>query len=405
MNLEKLPKSFNRSLLTWIITGGAIAGGIVYYGISQTNQVQKTPEPIQKASLPRQIVALGRLEPEKEVIRVSVPAALSNDRIAQLLIERGQRVKTGQVIAILDSRDRLQDALLEAQKDVKVAQTKLAQVKAGAKSGEIAAQKAEIANLQAQLQGDMATQQATITRWQSEVNNAQADYNRYQSLHQEGAISSSEFDRRQLALQTAQAQLNEAQANKERTEDTLQKQIQSAKATLSQIAEVRPVDVEAAQAEVDKAIATVRRAESELKQASVRSPMAGRILEIYAKPGEVVGNNGIANLGQTDQMQVVAEVYQSDIDLVRVGQQVTVTGESFAPELRGTVRQIGLEVTQQEVFSNQPGENLDQRVIKVRIRIDPKDSQRVAGLTNLQVKVAIQPFTSKDDRRFASFTN
>ncbi|MCU0534072.1 MAG: ABC exporter membrane fusion protein [Hydrococcus sp. Prado102] len=387
----RLPKSLNRSLLAIIITGTAIAGGIAYYGISQANQAQKTPETIQTAPLPREIVALGRLEPEKEVIRVSVPATLSNDRIAQLLIDRGQRVKAGEVIAILDSRDRLQNALLEAQKDVKVAQTKLAQVKAGAKSGEIAAQKAEIANLQAQLQGEMATQQATITRWRSEVNNAQADYNRYQSLHQEGAISASEFDRRQLALQTAQAQLEEAQANKERTENTLQKQIQSAKATLNQIAEVRSVDVEAVQAEVDKAIATVRRAESELKQASVRSPMAGLILEIYARPGEVVGSNGIADLGQTDQMQVVAEVYQSDIDLVRVGQQVTVTGESFAGKLRGTVRQIGLEVTRQEVFSNQPGENLDRRVIKVRIRINPKDSQRVAGLTNLQAQVAIKP--------------
>lgn len=404
MSLQ-LPKYLNRSLLALIVTGTAIAGGIAYYGISQTNQAPKTPEPIQTTPLPRQIVALGRLEPEKEVIRVSVPAALSNDRIAQLLVDRGQRVKAGQVIAILDSRDRLQDALLEAREDVKVAQTKLAQVKAGAKSGEIAAQKAQIANLQAQLQGEMATQQATIARWRSEVNNAKSDYNRYQSLYQEGAISSSEYDRRQLTLQTAQAQLNEAQANKARTEDTLQKQIQSAKATLNQIAEVRPVDVEAAQAEVDKAIATVRRAESELKQASVRSPMAGRILEIYAKPGEVVGDNGIVNLGQTDQMQVVAEVYQSDIEQVRVGQQVTVRGESFAPEVRGIVRQIGLEVTRQEVFSNEPGENLDQRVIKVRIRIDPKDSQRVASLTNLQVRVAIKPFAPKDNQRVADMTN
>lgn len=391
MKLQKLPKFLNRSLLTFIVAGTAIAGGITYYGISQVNPEEKTSELIQTAPLPRQIVALGRLEPEAEVIRVSVPATLSNDRIAQLLVDRGDRVKVGQVIAILDSRDRLQDALLEAKEDVKVARTRLAQVKAGAESGEIAAQKAEIANLQAQLQGEIATQQATIARWQSEVNNAKADYNRYQSLYQEGAISASEFDRRQLTLETAQAQLNEAKANRDRTANTLRKQIQAAKATLNQIVEVRPVDIKAAQAEVDKAIATVRRTESDLKQAIVRSPMTGRILEIYARPGEVVGDDGIANLGQTDQMQVVAEVYQSDISQVRVSQPVTITGESFPEDLRGTVRQIGLEVTRQEVFSNEPGENLDQRVIKVRIRLDPKASQRVASLTNLQVQVAIQP--------------
>lgn len=67
-----------------------------------------------------------------------------------------------------------------------------------------------------------------------------------------------------------------------------------------------------------------------------------------------------------------------------------VTGESFSKELRGTVREIGLQVNQQEVNSNQAGENLDQRVVKVRIRLNSDDSKRVAGLTNLQVQVAIQ---------------
>lgn len=68
-----------------------------------------------------------------------------------------------------------------------------------------------------------------------------------------------------------------------------------------------------------------------------------------------------------------------------------ITGESFSGELRGTVREIGLEVSRQEIFNNQPGENLDQRVVKVRIHLNPEDSKRVAGLTNLQVQVAIQP--------------
>ncbi|MGA7935006.1 MAG: HlyD family efflux transporter periplasmic adaptor subunit, partial [Kovacikia sp.] len=135
----------------------------------------------------------------------------------------------------------------------------------------------------------------------------------------------------------------------------------------------------------------VKRSQAELNQAVVRASVAGRILEIYAKPGEMVGDRGIADLGQTDQMQVVAEVYQSDIGKIRVGQNATITGESFNGELRGTVREIGLQVSQQEVFSRQPGENLDQRIVKVRIRLSPADSQTVAGLTNLQVQVAIQP--------------
>jgi len=69
----------------------------------------------------RQVTALGRLEPAAEV--KSVPAALSNDRVAKLLVQRGDRVEAGQVIAIMDSRDRLQNALLEAQAQAKVSQS------------------------------------------------------------------------------------------------------------------------------------------------------------------------------------------------------------------------------------------------------------------------------------------
>jgi HlyD family secretion protein len=49
-----------------------------------------------------------------------------------------------------------------------------------------------------------------------------------------------------------------------------------------------------------------------------------------------------------------------------------------------------LQVNRQNVFSNQPGENLDSRVIEVKIRLNPEDSKRVAGLTNLQVQTAIE---------------
>jgi HlyD family secretion protein len=90
-------------------------------------------------------------------------------------------------------------------------------------------------------------------------------------------------------------------------------------------------------------------------------------------------------------MEVVAEIYQSDIGKIRSGQSAIVTGEGISGELRGTVRQVGLQVSQQKVFSNQPGQNLDRRVVEVRIRLNSKDSQQVASLTNLQVQVAIQP--------------
>jgi HlyD family secretion protein len=390
MNIQLISKPNHRKVFTTVTIATLASSTIAYYGMAQLRLFEQPPV-VSATPVPARITALGRLEPEKEVIKLSVPATMNNDRIALLLVQRGDRVKAGQVIAILDSHDRLQQALLEAQEQVQVAQSRLAQVRAGAKMGEIAAQQAEMVRLQAELQGERLTRNAEIVRRRSEVANAKAEYHRHQYLAQAGAISASLFDQKRLALETAQAQLQEAQSHKNLRADSIQAQMRQAEARLNQIAEVRPVDVQAAQTDVNRAIAVVKRCQAELNQAVVRASVTGRILEIYTKPGEMVGDRGIADLGQTDQMQVVAEVYQSDISKIRVGQKATITGESFKGQLRGTVREIGLQVSQQEVFSRQPGENLDQRVVKVRIRLHPADSLTVAGLTNLQVQVAIQP--------------
>ena len=53
------------------------------------------------------------------------------------------------------------------------------------------------------------------------------------------------------------------------------------------------------------------------------------------------------------------------------------------------MRLIALKVDQQNIFSNQPGENFDRKVISVRIALNRENSQKVAGLTNSQVTVTI----------------
>jgi HlyD family secretion protein len=387
MNLQSLSKPINRSIIGLVVTATAITGAIAFYGISQPQQVT---QPITTLPPIRKVTALGRLEPEAEVIRLSAPLSLDGDRIAQLLVKEGDWVKAGQVVAILDSRDRLQDALEQAQEQVRVAGARLAQVKAGAKTGEIQAQAAAIARLRAELAGEIAAQNATIARWQSEVRNAEAEYNRFQKLYRDGAISASSLDSKRLTAETARAQLREAIAAQNRTQATLQEQISEAKATLNRIAEVRPVDVKAAQTEVDNATAILKQARTNLQQAYIRSPTSAQILKIHARTGEKIDDSGIVELGQTSQMVAVAEVYQTDIGKVKLGQQAIVTSQAFSGELKGKVSQIGLQVNRQNVFSNQPGENLDRRVIEVKIRLNPEDNNKVAGLTNLQVSTAIQ---------------
>jgi len=222
------------------------------------------------------------------------------------------------------------------------------------------------------------------------VQNATVENQRYETLYQDGAISASQLDSKRLTLETAQKNLQEAQAVLRRTQTTSSPQLSEAKATLNRIAEVRPVNVQAAEAKVSQAIAAVNQAKANLEQAFVKSPQNGMVLDINTRPGELLGNSGIVEIGQTDPMYAVAEVYQSDISRVRSGQRVCVTSDSFPDQLQGTVEWIGAQVQRQNTVNTDPSENIDARVVEVHVRLDDTSSQKAAKFTNLQVKAVIE---------------
>jgi HlyD family secretion protein len=152
---------------------------------------------------------------------------------------------------------------------------------------------------------------------------------------------------------------------------------------------VRPTDVQVAQAEVERAIADVIKAEADLKLAYVYAPTDGQILDIHTRTGELIDDKGIVALGQTEQMTVVAEVYELDIGRVQVGQKATITSPAIPEPLHGTVAQVGLQVNPQELLSTNPAADIDRRIVEVEIRLDTADSQKASRLTNLQVDVVI----------------
>ncbi|MBD2517910.1 ABC exporter membrane fusion protein [Nostoc sp. FACHB-973] len=338
------------------------------------------------------VTALGRLQPDGEVTSLNAPNANNGVRVEKLLIKEGDAVKAGQLLAYLENYGRAKTALQQAVDQLQVAKAKLAQVKSGAKTGDIDAQKAAIASLESQYKGDIATQEATIARVQAEVDNAQAENNRYQQLYKQGAIAASVADSKALQLKTTQQQLAEAQASKQRTQGTYQEQLKQSQAQLKSISEVRSVDVQVAQTEVNSATTSVQQAKADLDLSYIKSPINGKILKIHAKTGEVISTStGFAEIGKTSQMYVIAEVYQTDVQKVRIGQKATITSTAFNGTLKGTVKEIGWQVDKQNIFSLNPGSDTDRRIVEVKISIDnPADSERVARLTNLQVDVAIQ---------------
>ena len=379
-----------------VAVGLAAGASVIYYNFVQKQDSQEIAVATAQAEatpIITSVAALGRLEPEGEITRLNAPLSIdgTRTRISELLVNKGDQVKKDQVVAILDSRDTSQATLEKAKSNLQVTQANLARVKAGARQGEIQAQREAIVNLEAELRGQIASQEATISRIKAELGNAKVEYGRYEQLNKEGAISNSELDSRRLRLDTAEDQLEEAKAALGRTVETLQVKKRQAQATLAGISEVRPVDVQVAQAEVTTAISQVKEAQSQLDLAYIKSPLDGQVLELHVRPGEVIPDmKGIAEIGKTDKMYAVAEVYQTDIGKVKLGQEVIVSSPVFPDKLKGEVAEIGLRVDRQDVFNVNPMANTDNKVVKVKIRLNPEDSKKVENLTNLQVDVQIQ---------------
>jgi HlyD family secretion protein len=385
-------KPNHRWRLIFAVSIGFVAALISIYSLTRYQaSAHKEAEKATKTVPARvAVTALGRIEPQGEVRRLSAPSSLSGVRVEKILIKENESVRTGQVVAWLEGYNRTAAALQQATDRVSVARAKLLQIKAGAKTGDISAQNATISRLQAQVKGEVATQQATIARLQAQLNNARTENNRYQQLYKQGVVSASIADDKRLQLQTVEQQIRETQAGLTRTINTLQDQIKEAQAKLGSLSEVRPVDVQLAEAEVKSAISAAKQSQAEHELTYVRSPINSKILKIHAKSGEVIGSDGIVELGTTSQMYVVAEVYQTDIEKVRIGQKAIITSTAFSGKIQGTVNDIGLQVERQSILSVNPSADTDRRVVEIKIRIDnPSDSQRVAGLTNLQVDVAI----------------
>ena len=138
---------------------------------------------------------------------------------------------------------------------------------------------------------------------------------------------------------------------------------------------------------VNRARAELEQARAELEHTTVRAPISGNVLKLYARAGERVGPQGIAELGKTGQMCAVAEVYETDIGHIRLGQRATISSPALAHDLHGTVDRIGLEIGRQEVLNVDPAAQTDARVVEVEILLD--ESAQAAALTRLQVQVAI----------------
>ena len=364
-----------------------------------TDRAKQTPEAIETAKVTpvSKVIATGKLLPEGGVIKISVINA-QDSRVEKLLVQEGDFVEANQAIAILQGEEKAQQQLRDAQANVEIKQGQLSRIQQGeAKQGEITGQLAVISEIEARLATETRQKEAQISQAEATLRNALGKYQRYTPLAQEGAIGVSLLNDVQEELEKAKGAIVQLEAELEHTKSTLQAKLAQEKANLAQLQEVRPIDVAIAQAELKQARIQVEQHKAELDNTNVRVPVAGQILRINTRVGEQVNvSQGIAELGQTKQIYAIAEIQETDITKISLGQPATIKSEygGFKGEIKGTVAKIGLQIGKSQIDENQqnpdnPANDLNERVVEVKIRLNPEDSSAVAAFTGMQVKVNI----------------
>ena len=286
--------------------------------------------------LPRQVSALGRIEPLGGISQVSVPSSLSNDRVREILVKEGQEVRKGQPLAVLESIDTLESSVRQSEAEIRVAESKL------------------------------AAQDSVIARYKADLRQASAEARRAEQLFAAGATSANRVEKLQADESSAKAQLAEAIA----TKATLVEELRSSRASLDK----------------DK---------TERAKATVLAPFSGTVFKVHARPGDKVGEDGLLEMGDSSRMGVIAEVYQSDRPMIALGQKASLSADGFkGRKVEGQVVEIAREVSRQTVFSGQAGENLDRRVLEVKIGLTPQESALASHLNYLQVNVLFAPLTA-----------
>ncbi len=301
------------------------------------------------------VVALGRLIPKGDVITVATPYGAGDARVAEIKVEIGDHVTEGQVLAVLDNLGQLQGVVNTVQAALDVRQATLTQV-------------------QQSINTSLQEAQAALERVESTAETTRADLDRATTLLERGVITRTEFD-------ATQARAIEVALDVER-----------ARATLSRFATqdgAPQADIAVAEANLNAAKVDLARAQQDLNKAYILAPADGTVLNIHVRPGEKPGALGVLDLGDTDHMNVEAEIYQTLIGQVSIGDPVQVISDVLAEDLSGSVVAIGIQIGRQTITSNDPAANTDARVVDVIIALDDASSARAARYTNLEVVVRI----------------
>jgi HlyD family secretion protein len=194
-----------------------------------------------------------------EAVEIDI-AAKTAGRVTGILVNEGDFVRAGQVLATMDT------PVLEAQR--REAQARLRQAENG-----IQTTRSQVV----QRQSEKATAQAVVAQRAAEADVVRRRLARAESLAADGAIALQQLDDARASVLGTDAVLRAAKS-----------QIAAADAT---IATARSQGI-GAQSDVEAARAAIERIQAELDDSVLKSPRDGRVQYRVAQPGEVLGAGG-----------------------------------------------------------------------------------------------------------------
>ncbi|MBW4654816.1 MAG: efflux RND transporter periplasmic adaptor subunit [Kaiparowitsia implicata GSE-PSE-MK54-09C] len=342
--LQKLTKRGGSN--RWLL--GALAAGLLglgAFGMLTWRQQSAAPDistmtvPVEETALTLRIAANGRVQPARTVNLSPKNAGI----LAELMVEQGDRVQQGQLIARMEGDD-IGAQLTQSRARVAQAQAQLAERRAGNLPEDIAQRQAEVEQAQAQVAEADARVALADTRLQ-----------RNRTLQSEGAISLDDLDAATREADSARANLELTRANLRATEQRL---------GLSRSG-TRVEQIAAAEAQVQEALGNLQAVEVRQQDTEIRAPFDGIITQRYASEGSFVtpttsasdasAATSTAIVAVAEGLEVLAEVPEVDIGQLQVGQRVEVQADALPNQVfEGRVRLVAPEaVVQQNVTSFQ----------------------------------------------------
>jgi HlyD family secretion protein len=339
--VRKFQKKGQKTWLFWLLVFGLLGGGS--YAIARAINIvpyRKATEgilsvPVKRQSLPITVSASGTVKPERS-INISPK---TSGVLKSLLVQEGDTVKKGQIIAYMDNSN-VQGQLLEAKGKVASAQANLQKLRSGNRSQEI------------------AQAQARLSRTQATLIQAEDDLRRHESLYRAGAISRQSFNQKRTDRDTAKAQVMEAQ-----------------QALALQKAGARAEDIAQASGEVTSAIGSLQNIQTQIEDTKIVAPFNGVVSKKFADPGafvtpttagsDVSSATSSTILSLASDNQIVVNVAETNIAQIRLGQKVVIQADAYPDKkFEGRVTQIAIQATLEQ--------NVTSFEVKIAIISDPE---------------------------------